>query len=67
MADKFNITFIIGLVIAGLLLSILIPIAFNDLLGFHSDNATVQTLVGTVLPVIAVIAIAMLSIPKTSK
>jgi hypothetical protein len=57
-------TEIIGLVVAAILLGVLLPIALNDLLGFYSTNDTVMTLVATVLPVIAVIAIILMFVPK---
>jgi len=59
-------SYIIGTVVAAVLLGILLPIALNDVLGFTSTNSTIQTLVATVLPIIAVIAIIMLFVPKTS-
>lgn len=57
---KLSIGFIVGIVVAGLLLGILLPIALNDLLGFYSTNSTVMTLVGTVLPIVGVMTIIML-------
>jgi len=56
---------IIGLVVAAILMGVLLPIALNDVLGFVSDNATIQTLVSTVLPVIAVISLVLVLVPKT--
>jgi len=56
---------IIGLVVAAILMGVLLPIALNDVLGFVSDNATIQTLVSTVLPAIAVISLVLVLVPKT--
>jgi hypothetical protein len=60
-------SYIIGVVVAGLLLGILLPIALNDILAFTSTNATIQTLVSIVLPIIAVITLIILFIPKGNK
>lgn len=59
--------YIIGLVVAAVLLGVLLPIALNDILGFTSTNSTVQTLVATVLPIIAVVSVIMLFIPRSGK
>jgi len=56
---------IIGLVVAAILMGVLLPIGLNDVLGFTSDNSTIQTLVATVLPVIAVISLVLVLVPKT--
>ena len=64
---KLSASFIIGIVISALLLGILLPIALNDLLGFTSTNSTVQTLVATVLPIIAVIGIVLMFLPKNDE
>ena len=61
---KLNPQYIIGIVIAGLLMGILLPIAMNDIMGFYSTNTTIMTLVGTVLPIIAVIALVLLFLPR---
>ena len=61
---KISPAYIIGIVIAGLLLGILLPIALNDILGFTSTNSTIQTLVATILPIMAVISIVMLFVPS---
>ena len=61
---KISPAYIIGIVIAGLLLGILLPIALNDILGFTSNNSTIQTLVATILPIMAVISIVMLFVPS---
>lgn len=62
-----KVSYIVGVVIAAILLGTLLPIALNDLLAFTSTNPTVQTLVATVLPLLAVIAIVLLFIPKMGK
>lgn len=61
---KLSPGFIVGLVVSALLMGILLPIALNGILGFTSTNSTVQTLVATILPVIAVISIILLFLPK---
>jgi len=57
---------IVGLVIGLLLIGILLPIGLTDLTGFTSTNTTVQTLVSTVVPIMAVIGIVLSLIPKNS-
>lgn len=54
---------IIGVVIALLLLGLLLPIGLNDILGFTSTNTTVQTLVATVIPLMAIVGLIMAIIP----
>lgn len=56
--------YIVGIVVACILMGILLPIALNGLLGFTSDNSTVQTMVSSVLPIIGVISFVLLFIPK---
>ena len=55
---------IIGVVIAAILLGVLLPIGLNDILAFESTNATIETLVATVLPIIAVIAVVLMFVPR---
>jgi ABC-type proline/glycine betaine transport system permease subunit len=62
---KFGTSFIIGIVISALLIGLLLPISLNGLLAFESDNSTLQTLITNVLPIIAVVALFMLFIPKS--
>lgn len=57
---------IIGLVIALLLAGILLPIGLDQIALFTSTNTTIQTLVTTVIPVMAVLSIVMLFV-KTRK
>lgn len=61
---KLSIPAIIGLIVSLLLMGILLPIGLNDILGFTSSNSTVQTLVTTVIPVIAVVSLVMAFLPK---
>jgi len=56
---------IIGVIVALILLGVLLPIGLTDILGFTSDNATIQMLINTVLPLMAVIGIVLALIPKT--
>jgi len=48
-------------------MGILLPIGLNDILGFTSANSTIQTLVSTVVPVIAVITLILALLPKTGR
>ena len=66
MARQLSPQYIVGLVVAAILLGVLLPIALNDLLGFTSDNGTIQTLVSTVVPIIAVITVVLLFVPRDS-
>lgn len=61
---KLSIPAMIGLIVSLLLMGILLPIGLNDILGFTSSNSTVQTLVTTVIPVIAVVSLVMAFLPK---
>lgn len=64
---KMSLTSIVGVVISLLILGILLPIGLNEILGFQSTDSTVQTLIATVLPILAVIGVIMIFIPKDSK
>ena len=55
---------IISVVIALLLAGILLPIGLTELVGFTSTDATIQTLVASVLPIMAVIGIVLLFVNK---
>lgn len=55
---------IIGMVISLLLAGILLPIGLTDIVAFNSTNPTIETLVGTVLPIMAVIGLVMLFVSK---
>ena len=55
---------IIGVVIALLLAGILLPIGLAEIEVFTSSNSTIETLVTTVLPVMAVLSIVLLFINK---
>lgn len=55
---------IISVVISLILIGVLIPIGLNDVLAFTSTNSTIQTLVSTVVPIMAVIGIVMALIPR---
>ena len=55
---------IIAISIGAILLGVLLPIALNGLLAFTSPNATVQTMVSVILPIIAVIGIIMFFVPR---
>lgn len=58
---------IIGIVIALLLAGILLPIGLDQIALFTSTDTTIQTLVTTVIPVMAVISIVMLFIKGRAK
>lgn len=55
---------IVGIVIGLLLLGIMLPIGLAGLEAFTSTNADIETLVATVIPIVAVVGIIMLLIPK---
>ena len=55
---------VVGVVIALILMGVLLPIGLNDVLGFTSDNSTIQTLVSTIIPIMAVIGIVLALVPK---
>ena len=55
---------IVALVIAMILMGLLIPIGLNGVLAFTSTNATIQTLVSVVLPIMAVIGIVLSLVPR---
>lgn len=57
---------IIALVVSLLLMGILLPIGLNDILAFTSTNSTIQTLVATVVPIMAVLGLVLALVP-TSK
>lgn len=55
---------IISIVIALLLAGILLPIGLESLVNFTSDDATIQTLVASVLPIMAVIGIVLMFVTR---
>ena len=55
---------IVGIVVALLMMGILLPIGLNDVLAFTSTNSTIQTLVATVVPVMAVISLVLVLVPR---
>lgn len=55
---------VIAVVISLLLIGILLPIGLNDVLGFTSTNSTIQTLVATVIPIMAVIGLVLALVPS---
>jgi len=56
---------IIGVIVALILLGVLLPIGMTDILGFTSTDSTIQTLVATVLPLMAVVGIVISLIPRS--
>lgn len=62
---KLSVMSIIGVVIAALIVGVLLPIGLNEVLAFQSSNSTIQTLVATVLPILAVVGLIMTFIPKS--
>jgi uncharacterized protein YqhQ len=62
---KLSVGGIVAMVVALLLMGILLPIGLNDILGFTSTNSTIQTLVATVLPIMAVIGFVLAFVPRT--
>lgn len=53
---------IIGIVIALLLAGILLPIGLDSILAYNGTDATINTLVTSVIPVMAIIGIVMMFI-----
>jgi len=58
---------IIGIVIALLLAGTLLPIGLDSLANFTSSDSTIQSLVTSVLPIMAVVGIVLLFIAGKSK
>lgn len=58
---------IIGVVIGLLLAGILLPIGLENLLAYNGTDATINTLVSEVLPILAIIGIVMLFIAYKGK
>ncbi|MGQ4876223.1 MAG: hypothetical protein ACP6IY_19315 [Promethearchaeia archaeon] len=75
MGKTASITMIVGIVIALLLIGILLPIGLNDLVGYNGSytvngtiagtNSTMATLVGTVIPVMAVISLVLMFVSRS--
>lgn len=61
---EISVSKIVGLVVGLLMLGILLPIGLTELEGFTSTDTNLQTLVATVIPIVAVIGIVMWLIPK---
>jgi fumarate reductase subunit D len=57
---------IIGLVVALLLIGILLPIGLTDLLAYTSTDSTIQTLVSSVIPIMAIIGLVLAFVPRSS-
>jgi hypothetical protein len=55
---------IVGLSIGLLILAIMLPIGLTDLIAFTSTDSNVQTIVTTVIPIVAVIGIVLALIPR---
>ena len=55
---------IVGVVVALLLMGILLPIGLTEILSFTSTNDTIQTLVSTVIPIMAVIGLVLALVPS---
>jgi fumarate reductase subunit D len=74
MKKWMSVSLIIGAVVALLLIGILLPIGLQDIVDYNgtytvgtvtSRNATVGTIVGTILPIMAVIALVLAFVPKS--
>ncbi len=55
---------IIGFIVALLLMGVLLPIGLTDLLEFSNTNATIETLVTTVLPIMIAIGLVLGFMPR---
>ena len=62
---KLSVGKIVGLVVGLLLIGILMPLGLNEILAFTSTDSTIQTLVSTVLPIMAVIGLVLAFIPRS--
>lgn len=60
-------TTIIGIVIALLLAGTLLPIGLDSLANFTSTDSTIQSLVTSVLPIMAVVGIILLFVARSKK
>ena len=54
---KFNIATIIGISIALFVASIVLPLALTEFVGISTGNASVDTILTTLIPVVASVAI----------
>ncbi len=55
---------VVGTVVGLLLIAILLPIGLDELTAYTSTNSNIQTLMQTVVPIIAVVGIVMAIVPK---
>jgi uncharacterized membrane protein len=55
---------IIGFMVALLIIGVLLPVGLSDILEFSSTNATIETLVTTILPIMAVVGLVIAFVPK---
>jgi sorbitol-specific phosphotransferase system component IIBC len=55
---------IIGFMVALLVIGVLLPVGLTDILEFSSTNATIETLVTTILPIMAVVGLVIAFVPK---
>jgi len=76
---KVGAKWIIGITISLILIGILVPIGLADLIGYNGSyytgtygvgaatgvNATMGTLVGTIIPILCVIILIMAFVPKS--
>lgn len=56
---------IIGFMVALLIIGVLLPVGLTDILEFSSTNATIETLVTTILPIMAVVGLVIAFVPKS--
>lgn len=59
-----NASQIIGFMVALLIIGVLLPVGLTDILEFTSTNATIKTLVTTILPIMAVVGLVIAFVPK---
>lgn len=58
---------IIGFMVALLIIGVLLPVGLSDILEFSSTNSTIETLVTTILPIMAVVGLVIAFVPKGEK
>lgn len=56
---------IISFMVALLIIGVLLPVGLTDILEFSSTNATIETLVTTILPIMAVVGLVIAFVPKS--
>lgn len=64
---NINIGAIIGLVVGLVLIGVLLPIGINQITAFTSTDANVQTIVSSVIPIVATVGLLMALVPRIKR